>query len=147
MEKKQQRASDVDAGKVQDIDFPQFKDRNASEENQSSSQQEETDQKERDDHSITISPNISTVCWILEKEETPIKYDHFSGQILVSFKGNSELEAWTEHLSLQITMTLQQQYSELRNLSKTTVDQAVQLYARDHSFNQLTDKLNFSELG
>ena len=142
MEEKQQRASDVDAGKVQDIDFPQFTGRNASEENQSSSQQEESNQKERDDHSITISPNISTVCWILEKGETPIKYDDFSGQILVSFKGNSELEAWTEHLSLKITMALQRQYPELRNLSRHTVDQAVQLYARKDPFNQLTEKLD-----
>ena len=72
MEEKQQRASDVDDGKVQDIDFPQFKGRNASEENQSSSQQEESDQKERDDHSITISPNsaLSAGFWKSKKRQS-----------------------------------------------------------------------------
>ena len=139
-EDREQRVDASDAGKVVDIAFPQLKGGNTSEENQSDSQQEESSQKEKADHSIVLSPNMSTVCWILENEKAPIQYDQFSGQILASIKGKRE--AWSDHRSLEITESLQRKYLELRSLSKHTVDQAILLYAKKHSCNQLTEKLD-----
>jgi len=141
-EDREQRVDASDAGKVVDIAFHQSSGGNASEENQSSSQKEGSNEQEKADHSIVLSPNMSTVCWILENGKVPIQYDEFSGQILVSIQGNPKPEAWSDHRSLEITESLQRKYPELRSLSKHTVDQAILLYAKKHPCNQLIEKLD-----
>jgi predicted P-loop ATPase len=86
-----------------------------------------------------LVPNLLNVYELFKAKKFSIWFDTFTGKIQ-AIRGKETLE-WSDHQTLRVARHLQSEYAGLERVSRETVDQAVELYAKDHPRNELTDWL------
>ena len=84
-------------------------------------------------------PNLLNVYELFKVEKFSIWFDTFTGKIQ-AIRGKLTLE-WSDHQTLRVARHFQSKYAGLERISRETIDQAVELYAKDHPRNELTDWL------
>ena len=86
--------------------------------------------------------NLHNVHEILKVRKFPVWFDQFTGKKLSTFWPGGDVKEWEDHHTLQVTRLIQDKYEDLRRIGRDLVDQAVDLFARNHPRNQLTDWLS-----